>query len=77
MNIDVDKKLKELLNKDYSVDYWDCYNDTPNSDEYMLEQAVLNSLIVVEEVLEVLNLHEIDKQIDVWEELKNKLIKMK
>lgn len=51
----VQNKVKELLEKEYRMDFWDCYNDDSNTDEWMLGQAVDNSLIVVEEVLEVLS----------------------
>ncbi len=51
--MNVDKKVQELLSKEYRMDYWDCYNDEPNTDEWMLEQAVENSLIVVEEILNI------------------------
>lgn len=75
--MNVDKKVKELLSKDYRMDYWDCRNDEPNSDDWMLEQAIENSLIVVEEVLIVLDSNDIEGYsqdlIYFWQEVENKL----
>jgi len=52
--MNTDKKVQELLSKPYKMAYWDCYNDEPNSEAWMLEQAIENSLIVVEEMLNFL-----------------------
>ncbi|HSE99930.1 MAG TPA: hypothetical protein VLA48_03455 [Nitrososphaeraceae archaeon] len=75
--MNVDKKVKELLSKDYRMDYWDCRNDEPNSEEWMLEQAIENSLIVVEEILIVLESNDIEGYsqdlIYFWQEVENKL----
>jgi len=76
--MNVDKKVKELLNKPYKTDYWDCYNDEPNSDDWMLEQAIENSLIVVEEMLNFL-INDLKWDVDsngnihFWQEVENKL----
>ena len=79
--MNIDKKVQELLSKEYRMDLWDCYNDSPNTDEWMLEQQIDNSLIVVNEVLWALS--DIDGEenmsnwIDWWEEVKEKLLEMK
>ena len=80
--MNINKKVKELLSKEYRMDYWDCYNDSPNTDEWMFEQQIENSLIVVEEVLNFLidDLKwdiETNGNIHFWQEVKEKLIKMK
>jgi hypothetical protein len=80
--MNVDKKVQELLSKGYKMDYWDCYNDEPNTDEWMFEQQIENSLIVVEEVLNFLinDLKwdvETNGNIHFWQEVKDRLIKMK
>ena len=80
--MNVDKKVQELLSKEYRMDFWDCYNDEPNTEEWMLEQAIDNSLIVVEEMLAFL-IKDLkwDKKnngnVHFWQEVKNKLLKMK
>lgn len=80
--MNVDKKVQELLSKEYRMDFWDCYNDEPNTEEWMLEQAIDNSLIVVEEILTFL-IKDLkwDKKtngnIHFWQEVKKKLLKMK
>lgn len=75
----VDKKVKGLLRKPYRMDYWDCRNDEPNSEEWMLKQKIENSLIVVEEILSLnISYHsrEIEnnlRNIEFWQEVENKL----
>lgn len=76
----VKQKVKELLSKPYKMDYWDCRNDEPNSEEWMLKQKIENSLIVVEEIIKsspslpILGeggyLYEATK---FWQEVENKL----
>ena len=73
----VDKKVKELLNKGYRMDYWDCYNDSPNTDEWMLEQQIENSLIVVEEILNIDIVINDEDTYYFYDAVKEKLIKMK
>lgn len=79
--MNVDKKVEELLSKEYSVDYWDCYNDSPNSQEYMLEQQIDNSLILVDEMLNFLindlGWDKTNKYVIFWQEVKSKLEKLR
>jgi len=84
--MNVDKKVQELLSKEYRMDFWDCYNDEPNTEEWMLEQAIENSLIVVGEVLkqwEYIDTYlgngngELNPNLKYWQEVNNKLLKMK
>jgi len=80
----VKQKVKELLSKPYKMDYWDCRNDEPNSEEWMLKQRVENSLIVVEEIIKsspslpVLGeggylYEDIELSTKFWQEVKDKL----
>lgn len=84
--MNVDKKVKELLRKPYKMDYRGCPNDKSIHsymtnlflEEWMLEQAIENSLIVVEEILSFLindlNWSEDSNgNIHFWQEVKNKL----
>lgn len=82
--MNVDKKVKELLRKPYKMDYWDYRNDEPNSDDWMLEQAIENSLIVVEEIIKsspslpILGeggylYEDIELSTKFWQEVENKL----
>ena len=80
--MNVDKKVQELLNKEYRMDFWDCYNDEPNTEEWMFEQQVDNSLIVVDEMLNFLIndlkwCAETNGNVVFWTEVKDKLLKMK
>lgn len=69
----VDEKVKELLNKEYRMDYWDCYNDEPNTEEWMLEQTIENSLIVVEELLNEPTIINNEDSYYFWDAVKEKL----
>lgn len=71
----VDKKVQELLSKEYSTDFWDCYNDCPNTEEYMLEQQIDNSLIVVEEMLSEPTVINNEDRYYFWDAVRDKLIK--
>lgn len=77
----VEDKVNELLTKHYKIEYWDCYNDEPVSEEYALEQRIQNALIVVDEVLWSLN--DIDGEInmsnyiDWWGEIREELTTLK
>lgn len=73
----IDKKVQELLSKEYSTDFWDCYNDCPNTEEYMLEQQIDNSLIVVEEMLSEPTVIDNEDRYYFWDAVKDKLIKLK
>ena len=75
--MNVNKKIKELLSKKYRMDYWDCYNDSPNTDEWMLEQQIANSLIVVEEILNIDIVINDEDTYYFYDAVKEKLIKMK
>ncbi len=80
--MNTDKKVEELLSKEYKVDFWDCYNDEPNTDDYMLEQQIDNSLIVVGVMLDFLIKDlgwctKTNGNVLAWQEVKDKLEKLK
>lgn len=73
----VDKKVEELLAKEYRMDLWDCYNDCPNTDEWMLEQQIENSLIVVEVMLSEPTIVNNEDAYYFWDAVKIKLEKIR
>lgn len=74
----VKQKVEDLLSKKYDIAMWDCYNNELNSEEYILEQKVTNSIIVVDEILDLMISSfkwdtESNGNIYFWQEVKEQL----
>lgn len=74
------EKALELIKK-YSplVTTWDCYNDVPVEDEYILRDAKKCALIAVDEIIEAIDWHEFEtpnKQLEYYQQVKQELEKL-
>jgi len=53
--MDVKNKIKELLeNNEMQIPFWDCYNDTSMSKEARVNYMANNSILIANEVINVL-----------------------
>lgn len=45
------EKVRELLDKNYPIEFWDCYNDSPISTKYRIKDSAKCALFTVEAII--------------------------